>query len=163
MHYIFSPKQKFAQTSVGAMAKVASIDELRFRTKYDGYVNIHPSSVVARSDKAMECSYIVFREKIKTSRVFVRECSLVPIYSMVLFGGFGVDVELQRGQFVLSMEDGWIKFVTFSHVIAECLKEMRRELDKLLEEKIAKPDLDLTKNVKGKLIIDTIVNLIQKE
>ena len=33
------------------MAKVASIDELRFRTKYDGYVNIHPSSVVARSDK----------------------------------------------------------------------------------------------------------------
>ena len=50
-HYIFSPKQKFAQTSVGAMAKVASIDELRFRTKYDGYVNIHPSSVVARSDK----------------------------------------------------------------------------------------------------------------
>ena len=53
------------------------------------------------------------------------------------------------------MEDGWIKFVTFSHVIAECLKEMRREVDKLLEEKIAKPDLDLTKNVKGKLIIDT--------
>ena len=95
--------------------------------------------------------------------IFVRECSLVPIYSMVLFGGFGIDVELQRGQFVLSMEDGWIKFVTFSHVIAECLKEMRRELDKLLEEKIAKPDLDLTKNVKGKLIIDTIVNLIQKE
>ena len=110
--------------------------------------------------KAMECSYIVFREKIKTSRVFVRECSLVPIYSMVLFGGFEIDVELQ---FLLSMEDGWIKFVTFSHVIAECLKEMRRELDKLLEEKIAKPDLDLTKNVKGKLIIDTIVNLIQKE
>ena len=76
------------------MAKVASIDELRFRTKYDGYVNIHPSSVVARSDKAMECSYIVFREKIKTSRVFVRECSLVPIYSMVLFGGFGIYVKL---------------------------------------------------------------------
>ena len=40
---------------------------------------------------------------------------------------------------------------------------MRRELDKLLEEKIAEPELDLTKNVKGKLIIDTIVNLIQKE
>ena len=61
------------------------------------------------------------------------------------------------------MEDGWIKFVTFSHVIAECLKEMRRELDQLLEEKIANPDLDLTTNVKGKLIIDTIVKLVQKE
>ena len=81
----------------------------------------------------MESAYIVYHEKIKTSRIFVRECSLVPIYSMVLFGGARVDVELQRGQFVLSMEDGWIKFVTFSQVIAECLKEMRRELDKLLE------------------------------
>ena len=95
--------------------------------------------------------------------IFVQEYYLVPIYPMILFGGFEVDVWLQQGQFVLSMEDGWIRFVTFSHVIAECLKEMRRELDKLLEEKIAKPDLDLTKNVKGKLIIDTIVNLIQKE
>ena len=96
-------------------------------------------------------------------RIFVRECSLVPVYSMVLFGGYGVDVELHRGQFVISMEDGWIKFVTFSHVIAECLKEMRRELDQLLEEKIANPDLDLIQNVKGKLIIDIIVKLVQKE
>ena len=74
-----------------------------------------------------------------------------------------LDVKLKRGHIVLSMDDGWIKFVTFSHVIAESLKEMRRELDKLLEEKIAKPDLELTKNGKGKLIIDTIANLIQKE
>ncbi len=145
------------------MAKVTSVTELRFRTKTDGFVNLHPSSVIAHADKAMESAYIVFHEKVKTSRVFVRECSLVPIYSMVLFGGYGVDIELQRGQFVISMEDGWIKFVTFSHVIAECLKEMRRELDQLLEEKIANPGLDLTKNVKGKLIIDTIVQLIQKE
>ena len=111
----------------------------------------------------MDSAYIVYHEKIKTSRVFVRECSLVPIYSMVLFGGYSVDVELHRGQFVLSMEEGWIKFVTFNHVIAECLKEMRKELDQLLEEKIANPDLDMTTDVKGKLIIDTIVALIQKE
>ena len=44
-------------------------------------------------------------------------------------------MELQRGQFVLSMEDGWIKFVTFSHVIAECLKEIRQELEHFLQEK----------------------------
>ena len=55
----------------------------------------------------------------KPRMIFVREYYLVPIYPMILFGGFGIDVELQRGQFVLSMEDGWIKFVTFSHVFAE--------------------------------------------
>ena len=59
----------------------------------------------------------MYHEKIKTSRIFVRDCSLVPIYSMVLFGGYSVDIELQRGQFVLSMEDGWIKFVTFNFCI----------------------------------------------
>lgn len=119
--------------------------------------------MIAQAGQSLESAYIVFHEKVKTSRIFVRECSLVPIYSMVLFGGYGVEIELQRGQFVLSLEDGWIKFVTFSHVIAECLKEMRRELDNLLEEKIANPEMDLSKNVRGKLIIDTIVNLIQKE
>ena len=160
---ILSPKTKFKQTSAGAMAKVTSIQDLRFRTKHDGFVHLHPSSVIAHAEQAMDSAYIMYHEKVKTSRIFVRECSLVPVYSMVLFGGYGVDVELQRGQFVISMEDGWIKFVTFSHVIAECLKEMRRELDQLLEEKIANPDLDLTQNVKGKLIIDTIVKLVQKE
>ena len=72
-------------------------------------------------------------------------------------------MELQRGQFVLSMEEGWIKFVTFSHVIAECLKEMRQELEHLLQEKIANPNLNLCTNARGKLIIDTIVRLILKE
>jgi ATP-dependent RNA helicase DHX57 len=160
---ILTPKAKLMKTSVGAMVKPATIEELRFRTKYDGYVHLHPSSVNAKTTSVFDSAYIVFHEKIKTSRIFVRDCSLVPIYSMVLFGGFGVDVELQRGQFVLSMEGGWIKFVTFSHTIAESLKEMRRELDSLLEEKIANPDLDLAKNARGKLIIDTIVKLILKE
>ena len=47
---------------------------------------------------------------------------MVPMYPMVLFGGTGVEVIMQRGQFVLSLENGWIKFVCESHVIAELLK-----------------------------------------
>lgn len=47
---------------------------------------------------------------------------MVPMYPMVLFGGTGVEVIMQRGQFVLSLENGWIKFACESHVIAELLK-----------------------------------------
>ena len=47
---------------------------------------------------------------------------MVPMYPMVLFGGTGVEVIMQRGEFVLSLENGWIKFVCESHVIAELLK-----------------------------------------
>ncbi len=160
---VLSPKAKYMQTSAGAMAKPATLEELRFKTRQDGYVHLHPSSVNAHATSGFDSAYIVYHEKIKTSRVFVRECSLVPIYSMVLFGACGVDIELQRGQFVLSMDGGWIKFVTHNHTIAECLKEMRRELDAILEEKIAKPGLDLALFAKGKLVIETITKLIADE
>ncbi len=55
---------------------------------------------------------------------------MVPVYPMVLFGGTGVDVSLQRGKYVLSMEGGWIKFVCATFNVAEYLKEMRLELDR---------------------------------
>ncbi len=56
--------------------------------------------------------------------------SMVPVYPMVLFGGTGVDVSLQRGKYVLSMEGGWIKFVCATFNVAEYLKEIRLELDR---------------------------------
>ena len=44
---------------------------------------------------------------------------MVPVYPLLLFGGTGVHVELQRGQFVLSMEGGWIQFVCEAHEVRE--------------------------------------------
>ena len=160
---ILSPETKYLQTAGGAIVKPPSAEDLIFRTKADGYVHIHPSSVTVKS-AYYENPYMVYHEKVKTSRVFVRELSMVPIYPMVLFGGGdGVKVQLQRGKFVLSMEEGWIKFVTESHEVAECLKEMRMELDRLLEEKIQDPYLDLSSNGRGKLVISTLVSLLSKE
>ena len=160
---ILSPETKYMQTAGGAIVKPPSAEDLKFRTKEDGYVNIHPSSVNAKASY-YENAYMVYHEKVKTSRVFVRELSMVPIYPMVLYGGGdGIKVQLQRGKFVLSMEDGWIKFVTESHKVAECLKEMRSELDQLLEDKIREPTLDLSSNGRGKLVIDTLVSLLSRE
>ena len=154
---MLSPETKYKQTAAGAMIKPPSAEDFKFRTKADGYVHIHPSSVNAKACQ-YENPYLVYHEKVKTSRVFVRELSMVPIYPMVLFGGGdGVKVELQRGKFGLLVEDGWIKFVTASHKVAECLKEMRSELDRLLEEKIRDTSLDLNSNARGKLVISTLV------
>ncbi len=159
---ILSPELKYKATAVGAVLAPPSADELKFRTKTDGYVHVHPSSVNSQTAE-YENPYLVYHEKIKTSRVFVRELSMVPVYPMILFGGSGVTVELQRGQFVLSLEDGWIKFVAAEHRMAELLKEIRYELDQLLAEKIEDPKLDLLTYGRGKLIIETIVNLISTE
>lgn len=63
--------------------------------------------------------YLVYHEKVKTSRVFIRDCSMVCVYPMVLFGGGQVNVELQRGEFIISLDDGWIKFAAASHEVKQ--------------------------------------------
>ena len=62
----------------------------------------------------------------RCTRFFCSHCErLEEVLRVVLFGGTGVDVVMQRGQFVLSLERGWIKFVCETHIIAELLKVCR--------------------------------------
>ena len=63
--------------------------------------------------------YLVYHEKIKTSRVFIRDCSMVSVYPLVLFGGGQVNVQLQKGEFVVSLDDGWIRFAAASHQVRD--------------------------------------------
>ena len=88
---VLSPEAKYKQTASGAMLKPPGPDDLKFKTHEDGYVHIHPSSVTAAVGY-FKTPYLVFHEKIRTSRVFVRELSMVPMYPMILFGGTGVEV-----------------------------------------------------------------------
>eukprot|EP00092_Neocalanus_flemingeri_P073805 GFUD01091162.1.p1 GENE.GFUD01091162.1~~GFUD01091162.1.p1 ORF type:complete len:1281 (+),score=425.03 GFUD01091162.1:331-4173(+) len=159
---VLTPEAKYKQTAAGAMCKPPSAEDLKFKTSEDGYVNIHPSSITSNVSH-FETPYLVFHEKVKTSRVFVREVSMVPMYPMVLFGGTGVDIVMHRGQFVISLEEGWIKFICDTHQIAELLKEMRLELDNVLEDKISSPNTDLMTDPRGSAIIKTIVRLISTE
>jgi len=159
---VLTPEAKYKQTAAGAMFKPPEPEDLKFKTSEDGYVHLHPSSVTSKVAH-FETPYLVFHEKVKTSRVFVREVSMVPMYPMVLFGGTGMDIVMHRGQFVISLEEGWIKFICDTHQIAELLKEMRLELDNLLEEKISSPNTDLMTDPRGSAIIKTIVRLISTE
>lgn len=61
--------------------------------------------------------YLVYHEKVKTSRVFIRDCSMVSVYPLVLFGGGQVHMELHKGEFVISLDDGWIRFAAASHQV----------------------------------------------
>lgn len=42
---------------------------------------------------------------------------MVSVYPLVLFGGGQVSVQLQRGEFVVSLDDGWIRFAAASHQV----------------------------------------------
>ena len=51
----------------------------------------------------------------------MRDCSMVSVYPLLLFGGGSIHVDLSDGQFVLSVDDGWIRFIAASHEV--CHKE----------------------------------------
>ncbi|KFP26249.1 Putative ATP-dependent RNA helicase DHX57, partial [Colius striatus] len=153
------PEGKYQKTSTGAVKMQPKAEELKFVTKNDGYVHIHPSSVNYQT-RHFESPYLVYHEKIKTSRVFIRDCSMVSVYPLVLLGGGQVHTQLQNGNFLISLDDGWIRFVAASHQVAELVKELRCELDQLLQDKIKNPSMDLCMCPRGSRIIAMIVKLV---
>lgn len=153
------PEGKYQKTSTGAVKMQPKAEELKFVTKNDGYVHIHPSSVNYQT-RHFESPYLVYHEKIKTSRVFIRDCSMVSVYPLVLLGGGQVHMQLLKGDFVISLDDGWIRFVAASHQVAELVKELRCELDQLLQDKIRNPSMDLCMCPRGSRIIGMIVKLV---
>lgn len=159
---VLTPEKSFAPSAMGAVPRQPRAEELRFKTRDDGYVFIHPSSVNFTVTH-FTSPYLVYQEKVKTSRVFIRDCSMVPVLPLILFSGSGLTVELHQGTFVIALEDGWIKFAVDSHQVAELLQTIRSELVSLLEEKIEDPSMNLLTHKQGKLIIQTIIHLITQE
>ncbi|XP_058480451.1 putative ATP-dependent RNA helicase DHX57 [Solea solea] len=159
---VLEPQGHYQMTSTGAMKMQPKANELRFMTKNDGGVYIHPSSVNYKV-RHYGSSYLVYHEKVKTSRVFIRDCSMVSVYPLVLFGGGQVNVQMHKGEFIISLDDGWIRFAASSHQVAELVKELRWELDQLLEDKIRNPSMDLCNCPRGSRIIRMIVHLISTE
>lgn len=43
---------------------------------------------------------------------------MVSVYPLLLFGGGQIGVDLSRGNFILSVDDGWIKFMAQSHQVS---------------------------------------------
>uniref|UniRef100_A0A8D3BDI7 Putative ATP-dependent RNA helicase DHX57 n=1 Tax=Scophthalmus maximus TaxID=52904 RepID=A0A8D3BDI7_SCOMX len=157
-----APQGNYKMTSKGAMKMQPKANELRFMTKNDGCVHMHPSSVNYMV-RHYNSPYLVYHEKVKTSRVFIRDCSMVSVYPLVLFGGGQVNMELYKGESVISLDDGWIRFAAASHLVAELVKELRWELDQLLEDKIRNPSMDLCNCPRGSRIIHMIVHLISTQ
>lgn len=159
---VLTPEKSFTAGMGGAVPRAPSAQELRFKTREDGYVAIHPSSVNSVAGQ-FNSPFLIYQEKIKTSRIFIQESTMIPILPLVLFSGSDVNIELHDGQFIILLENGWILLQAVSHEVAEMLKALRVELNKLLEEKIQDPCLDLLHHDNGLKIISTIIYLLTKE
>ncbi|XP_014204817.1 putative ATP-dependent RNA helicase DHX57 [Copidosoma floridanum] len=156
---VLTPEKTFQIQSTGAIPRQPKPEELRFQTKDGGFVNIHPSSINFTVGY-YSSPYLVYQEKLKTSRIFIKEVTMVPMLALVLFSGYGIDIELHNGTFIISLGDGWIMFATESLRTAQLLQHVRVELVKLLKQKMEDPLLNLVNHPNGRKIIQTIVTIV---
>ncbi|KAJ3093624.1 ATPdependent RNA helicase [Physocladia obscura] len=118
----------------------------------DEAVRIHPSSVNAKTKK-FPSRFLVFHEKVKTTQVFIRDCSSVSPFALAFFGG---KLTWDRRQRILNLADGWIQFAVNNNA-AVTIEAARTAFDELLQMKIENPELDVSNADLVKQIVSLVV------
>ncbi|KAJ3700380.1 hypothetical protein LUZ61_004085 [Rhynchospora tenuis] len=117
-------------------------------------VHIHPLSI-NHSLKSFQYPFLVFLEKVETTKIFLRDSSIVSPYSILLFGGPMV-IQHQSGYVVIG---GWLK-LTAPAQTAVLFKELRATLDAVLKQLIRKPEVTTLINNQ---VVRSIVHLLLEE
>ena len=152
-----SERDTKSAAKTNARDRFAAAARSSIRTKRDGVVSLHPTSVVFGAEMSNHKKrFLLFHEKVKTTKVYLRDATLVGAYPLLLFGG-KIEVDHARAK---ASCDGWITFRAAPRV-AVLFKNLRRELDATLMRKIADPSLDVDAESAG--LVRTIVELLESE
>ncbi|KAL7870259.1 hypothetical protein SRHO_G00077560 [Serrasalmus rhombeus] len=127
-------------------------------TKSDGKVCIHPKSVNAEETQ-FHYTWLIYHLKMRTSSIFLYDCTEVSPFSLLFFGG-DISIQKDKDQDTIAVDE-WIVFQSPAR-IAHLVKNLKKELDMLLEEKIKRPrPVDWSdRSSKDCAVISAIVDLI---
>ncbi|KAJ3205312.1 ATPdependent RNA helicase [Entophlyctis luteolus] len=112
---------------------------MRFCVEGDEFVAIHPASVNVKIDR-FPSSFLVYHEKVKTTKVYIRDCSSVSPLALAFFGG---PLHWHKLEGVVKIGDGWIRFAA-DYQTANTIVATRFAFDELLQMKIDNPELDVS-------------------
>jgi hypothetical protein len=134
-----------------------SAGEMAFRSHKKGDIYLHPSTIL-HTAKKIDGLYACFYDIIKTSKLYVRDCTLVSPVALVLFGGA---IEIYHKQNVITVDE-WLRFrMPVQH--ATLLKHLRVQMEKVLLQKIVAPDEDVVDSATGKALINSVSLLLGQE
>ncbi|KAG0258984.1 hypothetical protein BG011_002879 [Mortierella polycephala] len=145
------PDAKFDKMIAGAVERETVTKEIRMFTKDDGRVFLHPSSILFQSNQ-YQVPFLVYFSKLETSKIFVHDATMVPMYGLLLFGGHVQVDHLGRG---LEIGDGFIKLRAFAR-IGVLVNQLKKLLDAILQAKVSNPDL----NVSESPVVETMIKLV---
>lgn len=111
---------------------------------------LHPSSIAGKFTSRMDTKYLVYHERVKTTRVYIRDATPVSPYALLLFGGGSLKVEpcaAGSPESVMRL-DGWLGFKCprRDHML---VTELRGVLDKIMRNKIENPKIEFCRNARG--------------
>lgn len=133
------------------------------RTHEDGRVYLHPKSVNAQVT-SFEDNFLIYHEKMKSSSLFLYDSTMIAPFPLLFFGG-DISVFEEEGHETVAVDE-FIKFKSPTR-IANLVKELRVELDKLLKQKIAQPKMKLSAGTgagsKEIALLRAIIDLITSE
>lgn len=152
---IDTPEQQFAQAVSGAVPVAHNPKDLKLVTKNHERVFIHPGSINF-SQGDFESPWLVYHTKLHTSKVYLRDTTMAPPYSLLLFS-FGTNIAVAHDQEMITV-DNWIQFNAPAR-IAVLVKEIRAEFLELLDAKIRDPNFDISTSD----LVDVVTKLIMND
>jgi len=128
-----------------------------------GKAAIHPKSV--NSDVIQyETQWLIYHEKMKTTKLYLYDCTMISPLPLLFFGG-KIKVHQANGMDTIEIDDG-IKFHS-PLKYATLVKDLRKELDHLLQKKIKNPSMELiagqAEESRDTKILNAIIDLITTE
>jgi len=168
-----NPAQKYDEVHGGAVAVDPKAKEIRYYCRgaeNEGPVPkervfMHPASVNFQ-ERSYPMRYLVFHQKVQTSRVYLRDSTAVPPYALLLFcGHLHVEHSSLADRRRATSDDAyselsvdqWIRFEAPSRVGA-LVRELRALLAELLRRKIERPTIDVSKSPLIEAFVELLMN-----
>ena len=150
---IVKPENKYVQIEGGAFAKDPNAKEIRYFCRTVGRVFLHPTSVNFSAGK-FESPWLLWTERVETSKIFLRQSSMISPYAILLFGG-QLQVEHEAG--LISLDGTW-SFKAPAR-IGILIRELRDEVRGLLAEKLENPAMQISSSP----IVDALLTLLSSD
>lgn len=147
------PPKTFTEVSSGAIAnETVDAKQIKLLTQTER-VFIHPASLLFGNSAswATNVAFLAYFEKLKTTRVFLRDATVVTPYALLLFGG-RLRVHHDAGRIYI---DDWL-VVRSPAKLSVLFSVLRTEMDRLLAIKVQSPRTDLSKSPAIRGIIELL-------
>jgi HrpA-like RNA helicase len=117
-----------------ANGKVDSAADLTLRSKTGDECALHPCSVNFSSGD-ITSKFLLFHERVKTSKVYLRDCSTIGAYPLLLFGG---TLRVWHREKMITLDD-WLAFRFSDRRVPVLVRKLRNGMDDILRQKIISP------------------------